>query len=158
MSAYLLGTCWGPGPTAGIVMCSHWVLTVTLLPCFPRVGALFDKEAEKSGDAPELSRLENTCGFPIPASVQQPGLAVPATEDRPVGSGPDSKVPQRERRVFGWPQPFQPTLLFPAAEEVKQSEGEEAEAVGGTSSHGCCLCQSGRSQQGDSPASQVPSS
>ncbi|XP_025213930.1 N-alpha-acetyltransferase 40 isoform X2 [Theropithecus gelada] len=34
-------------------------------------------------------------------------------------------------------------------EEVKQSQGEEAEAVGGASSHGCCLCQSGRCQQGD---------
>uniref|UniRef100_G3UEK8 N-alpha-acetyltransferase 40 n=1 Tax=Loxodonta africana TaxID=9785 RepID=G3UEK8_LOXAF len=32
-------------------------------------------------------------------------------------------------------------------EKVEQSKGEEAEAVGGASSHGCCLCQSGRSQQ-----------
>eukprot|EP00074_Homo_sapiens_P080814 XP_011543557.1 N-alpha-acetyltransferase 40 isoform X2 [Homo sapiens] len=34
-------------------------------------------------------------------------------------------------------------------EKVKQSQGEEAEAVGGASSHGCRLCQSGRCQQGD---------
>ncbi|XP_022363032.1 N-alpha-acetyltransferase 40 isoform X1 [Enhydra lutris kenyoni] len=87
MSAYLLGTCWGPGPTQ-VLSCaltgsSRW-------PCFPRISTLSDTEAEKSGDAPELSRLENTCVFPIPASVQQPGLAAPATEDRPVDSGPDS--------------------------------------------------------------------
>lgn len=51
-----------------------------------------------------------------------------------------------------WPQPFKPTLLFSVSEEVEQSKGEEAEAAGGASSHGCRLCQSGRSQQGDCPS------
>lgn len=41
--------------------------------------------------------------------------------------------------------------VFFVAEKVEQSQGEEAEAVGGASGHGCCLCQSGCCQQGDSP-------
>lgn len=126
-------------------------------PAVLRASALSDKEAEKSGDVPKLPRLESACVFPSPPSVQPPGLEVPAAEARLWTRGL-TKVPQKESQVFGRPQPLQPTLLFPVAEEVKQSEGEEAEEAGGTSSHGCRLCQSGCCQQGDSPPSQAPCS
>lgn len=46
--------------------------------------------------------------------------------------------------------------IFLVAEKVEQSQGEEAEAVGGASGHGCCLCQSGCCQQGDSPFLVLP--
>lgn len=46
--------------------------------------------------------------------------------------------------------------IFFVAEKVEQSQGEEAEAVGGASGHGCCLCQSGCCQQGDSPFLFLP--
>lgn len=75
---------------------------------------------------------------------------VPAAETRHTNRGPALGVP-RGTFCLSLVTAFQPTLLFPLAEEVEQGKGEETEAAGGASSHGCCLCQSGRRQQGNSP-------
>lgn len=123
-------------------------------PAVLRVSTLPHKEAKESDAAPRISQLEYSWVFLSPASQRQPGLEVSVAEAKPVDIGTDPWVPHREGQ--GWPQPLQPTLLFPVAEEVEQSQGEEAEAVGGASSHGCGLCQSGRCQQGDCPLLPSP--
>ena len=80
---------------------------------------------------------------------------VSAAETRHTNRGPVLGVPRgKVKSRLSLVTAFQPTLLFPLAEEVEQGKGEEAEAAGGASSHGCCLCQSGRRQQGNSPLSQ----